>query len=133
MQTDENGHLVVTTMFKDEDLCERIKSIARDVYKKPINQEMPAIMIKSQGDVMPVHWENFREDMAKIEWGQIAQQYIYPFGGKACCVRFIYYNPACNLEGHINYSMNVANKLKIDEGVENFSPDSNMIIPERRR
>lgn len=35
--------------------------------------------------------------------------------------RFVYYNPVCNTTQALNYSMNVANKLRIDEGLSNLN------------
>ena len=66
-------------------------------------------------------WDSFKEDIvSKLNANGIAQQYIYPFGGKSWIVRFIYYNPAWNLENKISFSMNAASKIKIDEKELNF-------------
>lgn len=82
-----------------------------------MTKDIPAILFKTKSYSEPSNWESFRDDMSssKFSLNTIAQQFVYPFGGKCCVVRFIYYNPACNFENKISFSMNLANKLKIDE------------------
>ncbi|CAI2379679.1 unnamed protein product [Moneuplotes crassus] len=117
----KQGHITVTSIFKEESICEELASIAKNVYKKKISEDMPAMIFKREGYNEISDWTNFKYDLSgrKLDFNCIAQQYLYPFGGKACCVRFIYYNPACNLDNNQSFSMNVANKLKIDEKEKN--------------
>jgi len=54
------------------------------------------MVFKRDGYIEPSNFTNFQVDVcgSKLDNNTIAQQFVYPFGGKACCVRFIYYNPA---------------------------------------
>ena len=116
LKTNDEGCITWTNIFKENHVLDRIIEIAKIEYDKDIKSDIPAVIFKHQEFNDVSNWETFRDDMGsnKLRSGGIVQQYVYPFGGKAWIVRFVYYNPVCNLENNLSFSMNAANKLKID-------------------
>jgi hypothetical protein len=125
MWTNPNGAIECSFIFKEDDVWEEITTIAKEVYKKEISEDLPAMVFKGLGQLEPLSFSTFYHDIwsNKIDVNTIAQQFIYPFGGKACCVRYVYYNSNWNIEGKTSYSMNIANKLKIDDKMNNKKYD----------
>ena len=93
LKTNEEGYITWTNIFKENHVFEVITKIAEIDYGKETDADLPAAIFKQQQYNEVSNWESFKDDMGsnKLRSGGIMQQYIYPFGGKAWIVRFVYF------------------------------------------
>ena len=95
------GHLVITKKnFRDLEFFQHCESSIKNIQYLP---NLAPFLISKKEDYDSqiigktiktlIHFENRSEALSRLEHSAIMQQYIYPLGGKASVIRFLYHNP----------------------------------------